>query len=158
MKKGTRNKFIAIFFGLMMVGSTATYALMQAFNFFGTSQTQQTQAQLPNSNIVQEKLSDAVEQLIMSQQETVVQFYYSSNCLQCVTQRNVLEKYVNQNAGQIYLEEIQTSNAPAQNIIMKSLLNEKTLTNASESDIQNAFCDVLVQPPANCALRNLNTS
>ena len=155
MKKETRNKFIAIFFGLMMLGSTATYALMQAFNFFGTPKTQ---AQLPSSYIVQERLSDAVEELIISQQRTVVQFYYSPNCLQCIRQRNVLESYVNQNVGQIYLEEIQTSNAPADNIIMKSLLNEKTLINANESNIQNAFCDVLIQPPAQCALRNLNIS
>jgi hypothetical protein len=157
MKKDTRNKFIAIFFGLMMLGSTATYALMQAYNLFGASQQNQS-AQLPSSYIVQEKLSDAVEQFIMSKQATVVQFYYSSNCLECVRQRNVLESYVNQNAGQIYLEEIQTSNPVAQNIIIKSLLNEKTLTSASESDIQNAFCDVLIQPPAACALRTLNTS
>jgi hypothetical protein len=155
MKKETRNKLIALFFGIMMLGSTATYALMQAFNFFGTPQTQ---AQLPSSYIVQEKLSDAVEQLIMSKQATVVQFYYSPSCLGCVRQRNVLESYVNQNTGQIYLEEIQTSNPVAQNIIMKSLLDQKTLSNANENDIQNAFCDVLIHPPAQCALRKLNTS
>jgi hypothetical protein len=157
MKKETRNKLIALFFGIMMLGSTATYALMQAFNLFGTSQQSQT-GQLPSSYIVQEKLSDAVEQLIMSEKGTVVQFYYSSNCLDCVRQRNVLESYVNQNQGQIYLEEIQTSSSVSQNIIIKSLLNEKTLTNASESDIQNAFCDVLIHPPAACVLKNLNTS
>jgi hypothetical protein len=157
MKKETRNKFIALFFGIMMLGSTATYALMQAFNFFGTPQQNQA-AQLPSSYIVQEKLSDAVEQFIMSKQATVVQFYYSPNCLECVRQRNVLESYVNQNTGQIYLEEIQTSNPVVQNIIMKSLLDQKTLSNANESDIQNAFCNVLIHPPAACALRNLNTS
>lgn len=156
MDKTAKNRLIAIFFGILMLGSTATYALIQAYNLFGTN-TQQT-PKLPSSNIVQERLSDAVEQLIQANGGTVVQFFYSTNCLDCVRQRNVLESYANQNPQQIYLEEIQTQNAVAQNIIMKSYRDTKTLTSASESDIQNAFCDVLINPPAACALRNLNTS
>lgn len=156
MNKTTRNRLIAIFFGVLMLGSTATYAVIQAYNMFGNSK-QQT-ATLPSTNIVQGKLGDSVEQLILSQSGTVVQFYYSTNCLDCLKQRSVLENYANQNSQQIYLEEIQSQNMTAQNIIMKSYRDSKFLTSASQSDIDNAFCDVLIQPPASCALRNLNTS
>lgn len=154
MNKSAKNKLIAIFFGIVMLGSVATYALIQAYNFFGTPQ--QT-AQLPSTNIVQGKLSSNVEQLIMSNRGTVVQFYYSSDCLSCVQQKNILESSANQNS-QIYLEEIQTSSTPAQNIIITSYKDSKTLTNASVTDIQNAFCDVLLYPPAACAIRNLTSS
>lgn len=154
MKKATKNKLIAIFFGIVMLGSVATYALMQAYNFFGTPQQA---AQLPSTNIIQGNLSSNVEQLIMSNGGTVVKFYYSSDCLSCVQQKNILESSANQNSL-IYLEEIQTPSAVAQNIIITSLKDSKTLTNASADDIQNAFCDVLLQPPAACALRGLNTS
>jgi len=156
MDKTAKNRLIAIFFGILMLGSTATYAIIQAYNLFGTNA--QSTPKLPSSNIVQSQLSNDVEQLIQANGGTVVQFFYSTSCLDCVKQRNVLESYANQNPQQIYLEEIQTQNAVAQNIIMKSYRDTKILTSASESDIQNAFCDVLLNPPAACALRNLNTS
>jgi hypothetical protein len=156
MNKTTRNRIIAIFFGILMLGSTATYALMQAYNFFGTNKQQNVQ--LPSSFIVEGQLSSEQEQLIMSQYKTAVQFYYSSDCLNCVHQRNVLENYVNQNSGQIYLEEIQTKSQVTQNIVMKSYRDTLMLANATQSDIENAFCDVLLQPPASCALRSLNTT
>lgn len=156
MKKETRNKLIAIFFGLIMLGSTATYALMQAYNFFGVPQ--QNQATLPTTYIVQGRLSNDVEQLIMSKGGTVVQFYYALSCVNCVGQKNILVSAVNQNQGQIFLEEIQTTNQTAQNIIIESYKDTKYLTDASQSDIQNAFCDVLLQPQPQCALRNFNTS
>ena len=156
MNKTTRNRIIAIFIGILMVGSTATYALMQAFNYFGNSNQQN--AQLPSSYIVEEQLTDAQEKAIMSQYKTVVQFYYSPSCLDCVSQRNALEKSVNQNSGQIYLEEIQTKTQVMQNIVMKSYRDTRLLSNATQIDIENAFCDVLLQPSAQCALRNLNTS
>lgn len=155
MKKSTRNKIIAIFFALVMLFPGFIY--LQKYNLFGSDQ-QQNQGKLPSNNIVQQRLDDATEQLIISQQGTVVQFYYSVDCAQCGRQKSVLENYVSQNTGQIYLEEIQSSNAVAQNIIMKSYRDTKILSNANDSDIQNAFCDVLLQPPAQCALRNLNTS
>ena len=139
-----------------MLGSTATYAVIQAFNMFGNSK-QQT-ASLPSTNIVQGKFSDAVEQMILTQRGTVVQFYYSTSCLDCLKQRSILENYANQNPQQIYLEEIQSQTMTAQNIIIQSYKDSKSLTNASQSDIDNAFCDVLIQPPAFCALRNLNAS
>jgi thiol-disulfide isomerase/thioredoxin len=156
MNKTTTNRIIAIFIGILMVGSTATYALMQAFNYFGTNK--QTNVSLPSSYIVQEQLTDDQEKTIMSEYKTVVQFYYSTDCLNCIRQRNVLENFVNQNSGQIYLEEIQTKNQVPQNIVMKSYRDTRLLGNATQSDIENAFCDVLLQPPAQCALRNLNTS
>lgn len=156
MGKTTRNRIIAIFIGILMVGSTATYALMQAFNYFGTNK--QANASLPSSYIVEEQLTDDQEKTIISQYKTVVQFYYSSSCLECVRQRNVLESFVNQNSGQIYLEEIQIKNQVLQNIVMKSYKDTIKLANATESDIQNGFCDVLLEPPAQCALRNLNTT
>jgi thiol-disulfide isomerase/thioredoxin len=156
MNKTTTNRIIAIFIGILMVGSTATYALMQAFNYFGTNK--QTNVSLPSSYIVQEQLTDDQEKTIMSEYKTVVQFYYSTDCLNCIRQRNVLENFVNQNSGQIYLEEIQTKNQVPQNIVMKSYRDTRLLANATQSDIENGFCDVLLQPPAQCALRNLNTS
>ena len=156
MNKTTTNRIIAILIGILMLGSTATYALMQAFNYFGTNKQQN--AQLPSSYIVQEQLTDDQEKTIMSEYKTVVQFYYSTDCLNCIRQRNVLENFVNQNSGQIYLEEIQTKNQVPQNIVMKSYRDTRLLANATQSDIENGFCDVLLQPPAQCALRNLNTS
>jgi hypothetical protein len=158
MNKTTRNRIIAIFIGILMVGSTATYALIQAFNYFGTNK--QGNVSLPSSYIVKEQLTDAQEQTIISQYKTAVQFYYSTDCLDCVTQRNVLENFVNQNQGQIYLEEIQIKNQILQNIVMKSYKDTITLPNANQTDIENAFCDVLLQPPVLCLLRtqNLNTT
>ena len=156
MNKTITNRVIAILIGILMVGSTATYALIQAFNYFGTNKQQNTN--LPSSYIVQEQLSNDQEQYIISQRGTVVQFYYSADCLDCVRQRNILESFMNQNKGQIFLEEIQTKNQVTQNIVMKSYRDTIMLSNASESDITNAFCDVLLNPPAQCALRNLNTS
>jgi len=153
MDKTTTNRVIAILIGILMLGSTATYALIQAFNYFGTNKQQNTN--LPSSYIVQEQLTDTQEQTIISQYKTVVQFYYSPDCLDCIRQRNILENFVNQNKGQIYLEEIQIKNQTLQNIIMKSYKDTIKLSNANQNDIENAFCDVLLQPPALCALRSL---
>jgi len=155
MNKTVRNRFIAIFFGILMLGSTATYAIIQAYNFFGAPQNA---IKLPATNIVQSRLTSDQEHLIMQNGGTVVQFYYSNDCLNCVKQRNSLENFASQNPQQVYLEEIQAQNVTAQNVIMTSYRDNKALTSASDSDIQNAFCDVLVQPPAVCALNNLNTS
>lgn len=157
MDKTARNRIIAIMFGILMLGSTASYAVIQAYNFFGTNGNQQ-QTSLPSSNIVQQQLTSVQEQQIMQNGGTIVQFFYSSACLECVTQRNILESYANQNPQQVYLEEIQTNNVTAQNIIIKSGTNSVVLSHAVQSDIDNAFCDVLIQPAATCALRNLNTS
>ena len=150
----------AIIFMILMLGSTIAYSFIQAVNF-GLSGGSKTN--LPTTNIIDYELTIDQEQLVLNQGKTIVKYSYSSTCVECLSFANQLESLANQMNGQIFVERllqnsVQNQTASPATLTFTSSQNSKIYSNPSSSDVVDGLCEVLVNPPVDCAIRKLNTT
>jgi hypothetical protein len=133
-----------------MLGSTIAYSILSAIR---TPQTNETK--LPETNIIDYELTPQQEELLLQNGKVVAKFIYSLTCLECLQQKSYLESFAKQYSNQIFLQEI--TNATAQNSILtvNSLRGYEALTNVTQENILDVFCELMLQPPVECALRKV---
>ncbi|MBI4009616.1 MAG: hypothetical protein HY361_00270 [Candidatus Aenigmarchaeota archaeon] len=149
----------------MLVGgfSIVPYVLQAAF--YNPSIPQKTE--VPDSKVVDGELTPQQENAILQQGKVIIRFEYNLTCEKCLETQNILGQLVNlkQFENQIFVEEIKStsSNLPKVNIIgfvtdsNQIRVGEKTLQgmNVTETEIINSLCGLMLQPPVECALRNV---
>ena len=149
----------------MLVGgfSIVPYVLQAAF--YNPSTPQKTE--VPDSKVVDVELTPQQENAILQQGKVIIRFEYDLTCEKCLETQNILGQLVNlkQFENQIFVEEIKStsSNLPKVNIIgfvtdsNQIRVGEKTLQgmNVTETEIINSLCGLMLQPPVECALRNV---
>ncbi|HLC39627.1 MAG TPA: hypothetical protein VJJ76_01970 [archaeon] len=150
-KAGT---IMAILFIVLMMGSTIAYSFIQAINFglYGNS----GQVKLPDTNLLDYDLSIAQEQLALQEGKTVVKYSYSTTCVECLGLANQLEGLANQLKDQvIIIRLVQSSGNQTATLSLASAENSKLYSNPTTGDIVDGLCDVLINPPVDCALRKV---
>lgn len=149
------NRIMAILFLIIMVGSTASFAVIQSYNSGTTAQ--QNPNGVPKNNIINYDVSSNVYSSFISAGYTVVKFYYNNACTTCLTPKNTLENLALNNKNQVLVEELVSTNGTVPSIAIASYKDSRTLNQPSADDITNALCDLMASPPATlkCALRNL---
>lgn len=147
----------ALIFIVLMAGSSVAFVFIQAAQLGLTGGS--TAVSLPTTNIIDYELSASQTQLALQQSMTIIKYSYSSTCTQCLTVANQLEGVANQFNTQIYLENLasQTSNNTSV-LTFTSSQGSKIYNNPTTNNIIDGLCATLVQPPVDCALRNINIS
>ncbi len=122
--------------------------------------------QLPDTNIVDYELTSQQETALLQQGKTIVKLEYKLNCQNCFETKGFLEQLANnqQFKGQIVVEEVlsPSSELPKVNILGFAIAGNQigiaqksfTSANVTQDNIVGALCDVMLQPPPQCALRN----
>ncbi|MEM2974768.1 MAG: hypothetical protein QW112_04065 [Candidatus Micrarchaeia archaeon] len=143
---------IGIFFIVLMLGSTIAYSIMSAIRqpeaSGGTS--------LPDTNIIDYELTARQEELLLQNGKVIAKFTYSINCMECLQQKSYLEYFTRQYSDQMFLMEL-TGNVTAQNstLTVNSLRGYETLTNITTENVLDVFCELMLRPPVECALRKM---
>jgi hypothetical protein len=132
-----------------MVGSMFTPGLRQ------TTSSTQPSATLPSTNVVEYELTTDQENLAVQDGKTILKFYYTQSCIECINQKPFLESIANQFSDQIILEEVISQNERPSTLLVFSYYSQKNLFNATSGQIIDTVCDVMLKPPASCAARKV---
>ncbi len=142
-----KMKIIALFFIVLMFGSTFAYGIMSFFN-------QPTdQLQIPQDKILNYELTDQQRTYLLGRYFTLIEYRYSSGCLECIGMKNDLERITLNSEGQIYLQEILSDGS--EKITITSLNGAKTLTNPTINQTEDVICNILLQRPIWCVTSQL---
>ena len=142
-----KMKIIALFFIVLMFGSTFAYGIMSLFN------QPSDQLQIPQDKILNYELNEQQRTYLLRRYYTLVEYRYPSGCIECVDMRGELEKITMNSDGQIYLQEILSDGSDR--ITITSLNGAKTITKPSINETQEAICNILLQRPIWCVTSQL---
>lgn len=137
-------KSMAIVFILLMVGSTFTYALLNAFGKEG-----EEEIRVPNDKILNYELNEQQRKFLLTRGYTLIEYSYSSGCMECIDVKNNLERITQTSDGQIFLQEL-VKEGETSKVTITSLYGGKTLNNPTSKEVETQICDLLVQKPLWC--------
>jgi hypothetical protein len=140
---------LAVFFIFLMVGSMFVPGAMQPSNSNGNS------VKLPDTNVVEYELTPDQENLAVQDGKTILKFYYTQSCIECINQKPFLEAVANQFSDQIILEEVINQNERPSTLLVFSYYSQKNLFNATSGQIIDTVCNIMLKPPASCAARKV---
>jgi hypothetical protein len=137
-----KMKIMAIFFIVLMFGSTFAYGIM---NLLGQ---ENNQTQIPQDKILNYRLTDEQRNYLMQKGYTLIEYDYSSGCVECIDVKSNLERITQNSDGQIYLQEIISEGANRISIV--SLNGQKTINKPTLNQTQEDVCNLLLQRPIFC--------
>jgi len=140
-------KMMALFFIVLMFGSTFAYGITQLFG------EQNEESQIPQDKILNYELNDQQRTYLLRKYFTLIEYRYSSGCMECIDMRKNLEKITTNSNGQIYLQEILSDGSDK--ITITSLNGQKIITNPTVNETQGAVCNLLLQRPIWCVTSQL---
>ncbi len=138
--KINKTTIAALFFIFLMAGSTAVYSLLQAIKPQNGSSIE-----LPTSNIIDYDLTVEQKSYLLRNGKTVIEARYYTGCTEC--QLSYLESLANQYSDQVILEELLTNKYE---ITIISYFGQEDLANATQNQIFNSLCKLMVSPPPIC--------
>jgi hypothetical protein len=149
------KRFMSFFFILLMVGSTASYAVIQSFRSVST--TQSNPNDIPKTNIINYEVKQTVRDTLVKSGITIINFYSRNGCLECTSTKEMLESLTNNNKNQVLLQELTDTNGTVPRVLIESYKDSRELNKPSVDDINGVLCDLMAAPPAElkCALRNV---
>lgn len=152
LKIGKRVYIIvfALFLIFLMVGSIITSGVLQSLK-----PSTQSEVTLPSTNIVEYELTTEQENYILQMGKTILKFYYTQTCIECLNQKPFLESVANQFSDQIVLEEVIKQNEKVPTLLVFSYYKQENLFNATREEIIDVICDVLLKPPPGCIVRKV---
>ena len=147
------ERAMAIFIGMIMIGSVAGFALNN-FNFLNRP----AQAEGPEIKYIMDKVLTTEEKVyVLRTGRVLIENLYEPNCTECIERNAVLEGFANQFQGFLVLEraEVLPNETKFQMVAptgdIRDLENE-TITYDSLLDI---FCDISFAQPRECLLREI---
>ena len=130
-----------------MFGSTFAYGVMSFFN-------QPTdELQIPQDKIITYELDDQQRTYLLRRYFTLVEYRYSSGCLECIDMKRGLERITFNSDGQIYLQELVSDGS--ERVTITSLNGAKTITKPTINETQEVVCNLLLQKPIWCVTAQL---
>ncbi len=144
--KFNKTLVLALIVMFLMVGSSVIYGFLQVI----TPASQESQVELPSTNIVDYELTPDQVALLLRKGKTVMRYEYSLNCMECLSQKTLLEQLTNQFPDQIYLQEIVTNSV---SLKMNSYYGEKTIKNITQDTVVDGICQLMTSPPVGCVRR-----
>ncbi|MEM5800840.1 MAG: hypothetical protein QXD54_04665 [Candidatus Aenigmatarchaeota archaeon] len=107
---------------------------------------------LPEKNIINYELGINEEKYLLERGVTIVKAYFPRNCVECLEIKNYLENFITQNSNQVIMQELDSN---VSKIEIRSYRGREILENATQEKIFESFCELMLQPPANCVLKGL---
>jgi len=139
------NKYISLAMMAIFAFSSIAYSLIQSNRFGSTQQT----VELPENNIINYKLNDNQRYLAIQKGYTIILLEYNDT-LDPV--KGTLESYASKLKNQIILEEIQSNRTY---VDFQSMRGELDLLDPSVNQTVDVLCEILLNPPMECALRQV---
>jgi len=140
--KDKKGKLIALFFVILMFGSSFTYLVSE---FFGNKNPEVT---IPQSRIINYELNNDQRTLLLKKGYTLIEYFYPDGCLDCAKVKNKLEKIVQDSENQIFLQEI--SKATENKVVVTSFNGQKTIEDPVETELETPVCGILLNKPLWC--------
>jgi hypothetical protein len=141
------SSVISVILLLLMLGSTVTGFLLQAFNF---NPQEEKKVGLPSGNIIDYQLTGEQREEMIRQGKTVVEYRYQYVCDTCDAQRSFLAGAIAEYPDQIFVQEILDEGADRPVVEMSSFIRRSIATDPSQEEILQMLCDVMVEPPVRC--------
>jgi len=137
-----KMKILALFLVVLLFGSTFAVWVSSLFN-------QPTdELQVPQDKILLYELNGEQKTYLLRRYYTLVEYRYSSGCLECIDMKGELERITMISDGQIYLQEILSDGSDR--VTITSLNGVKTITKPTVNETQEAVCNLLLQRPIWC--------
>jgi hypothetical protein len=140
--KDKKGKLIALFFVILMFGSSFTYLVSE---FFGNKNPEVT---IPQSRIINYELNNDQRTLLLKKGYTLIEYFYPDGCLDCAKVKNKLEKIVQDSESQIFLQEI--SKTTENKVVVTSFNGQKTIEDPVETELETPVCEILLNKPLWC--------
>jgi hypothetical protein len=130
--------------------------LFSSLAFTGFQSFHHPSIEIPNQNILEQELKAEQKSYLLEKGYTLIEIKYNINCENCLSQRNLLEQIASSPGfkEQIYLQTIQ-ADTKIPKIKIESIYGTRILENETQEKIINAICELLVNPPLACTLRNI---
>jgi len=146
-KDSWKNQAIAIFFVFLMLGSTVTYAVISIFKPAQTSF-------IPPDRILNYKLTEEQINFLVQNYQTIIEYDYPANCIDCLEVKNILEELTQNSENQIFLQEIIVNESKA-NLYVVNILNETSIEEPTPSIAASTVCNALISAPTWCVLNQV---
>jgi hypothetical protein len=142
-----KPSYLGILLIILFLASSLAYSGIKSFS---------PTIQIPNQNILEQELKAEQKSYLLEKGYTLIEIKYSINCENCLNQKNLLEQIASSPGfkEQIYLQTIQ-ADTKIPKIKIESIYGTKILENETQEKIINAICELLVNPPLACTLRNI---
>lgn len=152
-----RKKYVSLILIVLMVGSTLAFSALQAFqswlqpNVGGGAAT----PELPSNNVVEYAITAEQRNYMIRLGRTVIEYRYKLACAECANQRGYVEAAARDFPSQVFVQEIIDNSANNSTLTMTSYYGDKQLANPSFDEMFEALCELMVEPPVQCATRNI---
>jgi hypothetical protein len=145
-----KTTYLGLFLIILFFASTLAFAGLQSFYY------KEEKIEIPTQNIINYELNPEQESYLMENGYTIIKFEYSVNCLNCLEQKNFLEQIANSPffKNQVFLQEILTTTTIPK-IKIASMYGQKILEDETQEKIIDSLCELLVNPPVQCVLREV---
>jgi len=154
-RKFDKKKWVSFVLIILTIGSSLAYSILQAFGGRSSSGQNSTAPDMPSSNIINYKLTPEQEDYALRLGKTLLEYRYTLGCTNCSTQKGYLESFTNQLSDQLLLQEIVDSSQTSSVLYVTSYYGTRTVKDPSGQAIFGALCEIMVQPPIQCATKNV---
>jgi len=142
-KKKPMSKTVALVFALLMMGGTIGMIV-------GAFLSPSNEVEIPQNRIIKYKMTETQIKELLKNYQTVVEYEYSSGCLECGSLLTSLEQWTVGSDNQMYLQEIQTDTSSSSKLTIVSLRGQKILYDPSQTDAKDIICDLLISRSLFC--------
>lgn len=143
------ERFMAIFIGVIMLGSVIGFALMSTIN------PQQEAPEIPS--IINNELSTDEVIYILKSGKVLIENFYTSDCVECLDKKIELESFVNRFKDFTVLENVvvnQTNETRLQMIGIGGTILKLENTTINQNNLLENFCSVAMSQPIECLLED----
>lgn len=152
----SKKKYISLILMVLMVGSTLAFSALQAVtSLLQSGGSQSANPELPDSNVVDYAITTEQRNYIIRLGRTIIDYRYKLACSECANQRGYVEAAAREFPTQVFVQEIIDNSASNSTLSMTSYYGDKTLLNPSADEIFDALCELMIEPPVQCATRNI---
>ncbi len=143
-----KERMMAIFIGLVMIGSIAGFAGVQFI-----PEQQNTGPDIPI--IVNRTLTGDEIIFVLRTGRVLIQNHYLPDCTECMSNNIVLESFAHRMNGLIVLEEVMGNATKLQMVGSDGSIESLENVTITEENLMDIFCDISFVQPRECLLREL---
>ncbi len=141
------ERFMAIFIGVIMLGSVAGFALIQ------TMPAGPQSPEIPN--IIKRQLTTDETLFILGSGKVLIEDFYTIDCDDCFEKNVVLESFANRFKDFVVLEEVvvnQTNQTMLKMIGSGGTIVDLENKTIDEENLLEVFCDIAIAQPIECLI------
>jgi hypothetical protein len=144
-----KERFAAIFIGVIMIMSVAGFALINV-----STRGSLTKKDIPEiSPVMKRPLTPEEKVTVLRSGRVIIENLYPANCTDCFDKNVLLENFVNQYRDYIVMEEV-VANQTSLKIIGKGG-QIKPIENVTDETLMDLFCEMAMLQPKECLLRGI---